>query len=326
MASSLIVLLARPVWVAPVVAKPIDLTPKFEAGAEVHYVSRSTIQQDVRVAPAGVAEQMAIRTEAGMTVAVTDVAGDGSAGIEWRLRYVAISTDAAIPGIDQMLDYDSRDPRQSISPLGALFSRMIDKPVTARVDASGKVMDFQGPDTSTMVGPLGALAQRFFSKQAFEQLPIFVTGGAPAPAKVRSTWSARTTLEMPLGVGSLELAQDFKFMRIRPRQKTALIEMTGTVTKGAAQASANPGLVPLDLGSALDVDNGTLSGQYVWDFAAGQLVAAETQVKLEISLHTPLGHMQLEQNVSTTVKRATPQEVGLIEEPWRREARRNGAP
>ena len=305
---------------APALAGPIDLRPKFEMGAAVEYISRSNIHHTVRVPDADIDEQVLVRTETGMTLTVTEVADDGRAVIEWKLGYIVVSTDAAIPGIEQMLDYDSRKPDQTSSPLAGLLGGLIESPVTVEVDASGKVLAFRGVTMGGVMDPLGSLAQGFFSREAFEQLPLFVTVGAPSQAKVRSTWSKKTTVPMPLGVGSLEMGQDFVFKRMSPRQRTASIEMTGVISKAAAGASL-PGLGASNLGDALVVEEGTVAGTYTWDFAAGQLVSAETQVKLKTRLDTPLGRMSLEQDVSAYIERSTPDES---ERPRRGQPRRQG--
>ena len=298
-----------------VAARAIDLTPRFETGAEVHYVSRSLIHHYVRVESADVAEKVEVRTEAGMTFKVANVDSNGSATIEWTLRYVAITAEGAIPGIDGLLDYDSREPDRTTSPLAPLLSRLVERPVTVRVDAAGRVIDFQGvATTGGLVGPLGALARGFFSKQAFEQLPLLITSGAPTPVRVRSKWSRKTAVDMPLGVGSLVMDQQLKLKRIDARRRTAAIEMTGTLSKGPAAG-------PAGLGSALAVDDGTVSGEFIWDFASGQLVSAETQLKLKTTLDTPLGRMKLEQDMSCYVKRSTPKEFALPKRPKRSDGR-----
>jgi len=303
---------------SPAASRSVDLAPKLEVGAEFHYVSRSLINHEMQVDAADVADKIVVRTESGMVLTVTDVGSNGSVGIAWQLRYVAISADGPIPGIGEMLDYDSRDPGQGSSPLAPMFSRLVGSPVTVRVDAQARVIDFKGLNTAGLVGPLGALARGFFSREAFEQLPLFVTRGAPSPARLRSKWSGKTTMDMPLGVGSLVMQQDFVVKRISARNRKATIEVKGTVTKGAAKGSSGLGLVPSSLVGTLVVDNGTITGEYIWDFAAGRLFSAETQLKLETTLDTPLGRMGLKQDMSCSVKWSAPRTPRPTGKPRRR--------
>jgi len=293
-------------WVV-LTAGGIDLRPKFERGSTVHYTSRSTIRHEVHVPEADIAVEINLRIETGMTLTVREAGSQDVAEVEWRLDYVVLLADGAIPGIDGLLDYDSRDPGRTKSPLAALFDRIVGHPVTLRVDPSGTVLEFRGLDAGTGTDIPSVLARGFFSKQAFEQLPLFVTGGAPTPAKVRATWSRATTLDMPLGVGALEMAEDFKFVRLQPLGKTALLQMTGRITKSTAQAGAAGGLLPGVAAGALTVNSGTLAGQYTWDYPLGQLVSAETTLKLETSLQTPLGRMQLVQDMTSAVVRTKPE-------------------
>ena len=292
-------------------AARVELAPRFRTDDETHYISRSVVNHKVQVDEAGVAESVVVRTEAAMTLTVTDVDSKGSAELVWQLRYVALSTDGAVPGIEEALDYDSRDPARTGSPLAPMFSRLIERPVTIRVDASGRVLDFQGVDTVGLAGPLGALAQGFFSRQAFEQLPLFVTSGAPSPARARTKWSKSTRVEMPLGVGSLVMDQDFTVKRIDARRKTAAIEMKGVIAKGTGTGPGAGGVGPVNPAQALTVDDGTVAGEYHWDFAAGRLESAETQLELATTLDTPLGRMKLRQDMTSSVRRTNPKDAGL---------------
>jgi len=287
----------------------IDLRPKFERGSTVHYTTRSTIRHEVHVPEADISVEINLRTETGMTLTVRDVDSQGVAEVEWRLDYVVVSADGAIPGIEGLLDYDSRDPGRTNSPLAPLLDKIVGYPVTLRVDPAGTVQGFKGLDASTGTDILSVLARSFFSKQSFEQLPLFVTAGAPAPAKAGAVWSRATILDMPLGVGALEMAEDFKFVRLQPLGKTALLQMTGRITKGTAQAGAAGGLLPGVAAGALAVESGALAGQYTWDYPLGQLVSAETTLKLETSLQTPLGRMQLVQDMTSAVVRTKPKEL-----------------
>lgn len=296
-------------------AKPIDLSPKFTAGDETHYVSRSRIRHVVRVDLTGVDETTDVETESGMTLAVMAVDASGVASLEWRLRYVMLTTDGAVPGIDRLLDYDSRDPGAAASPLAPLFAGLIERPVTLRMDRVGTIIDFQGPGSAGLTGPLAGLTRSFFSRQAFEQLPLFVTAQAPIPAPFRSTWTTRTRLDMPLGVGALEMDQRFKFVRISPLRKTASIQMSGTITKASAKAPGGLGSLPLLPGTALAVEDGSVAGQYTWDFEAGRLVAAESTCELKTALDTPVGRMQLEQKMTTFVTSTTLADMDLPPQP-----------
>jgi hypothetical protein len=107
---------------------------------------------------------------------------------------------------------------------------------------------------------------------------------------------------MPLGIGSLVLDQDFKIKRISTGNRTATIEVKGSVTKGAPQGALGLGLGLLFPGQAFTVIGGELEGEYIWDYSAGRLISAETQLNLDTALDTPLGRMRLKQELSTSVR------------------------
>jgi hypothetical protein len=291
---------------APLHAASFNLAPKYEKGVEVHYISRSTIHHRVQVDASGLNEDLNVRTEAGMTLSVMQVDADGNAELQWMLHYIALETTAAVPGISEMLDYDSRKPDASRSPMAPLFARLLERPVTLRVNPAGRVLEFSGLDSGAsggglagLVNPLDALAKGFFTKEAFEQLPFFITAQAPSPARPKATWSRSTTIPMPLGVGSLVVDQAFRFQRANRRQKTANIEMSGTISKTDA-----PGAAGALLGRALTVDRGALAGQFVWDLDAGQVITAETRLQIQSTLDSPLGRMQLAQDMLSSLTRS----------------------
>ncbi len=303
------------VWLSLVVAAPAadyNLAPRYERGTEVHYISRSTIDHRVQADAAGINERVNVRTEAGMSFAVTEVNTNGNAELRWTLHYLALTANTAVPGIPEMLDYDSRKPDASQSPLASLFARLLERPVTLRVDPAGRVLEFRGFDSGPssgglkgMTNPLDSLAATFFTREAFEQLPLFITAQAPTPARPGAKWDRTMTIAMPLGVGSLVMEQQFEFKRANRRSKTANIEMTGTVSKTNA-----PGAMGSMLGGALNVDQGTMSGQFAWDLMAGQVSSAETQMKMQTSLNSPLGRLQLTQDMTSSIVRLSAKHIG----------------
>ncbi len=251
-------------------------------------------------------EKASIHTTSEMIIIVDNVNSNGQIAFTWTLNHVAITVDGKIPGIEGKIDYDSRRSKPGDSRISSLFSRIANKPIKVVVDKSGKVVGFNLPGQSTVVNPddpLASLVRGFASPQAFEQLPMFITSGAPVPAKVRSKWSRKTSLEMPSGVGSLVTDQNFNFSRIRPRQKLAFIKFDGLITKTDAPSStASPPSLAL-IGADLKVNKGTIKGELLWDFVTGQLDSAESEVTLETSLSSLLGQMELTQNMVSTVKR-----------------------
>ncbi len=292
-------------------AKPIDLAPHFETGAVTCYLSRSVIDHRVEVELADVDEQVRVTTEAGMSLRVVDVASNGAADLEWTLHHVAIATDRPLPGLDAKLDYDSRVAGTASSPLAALFAPLLAKPMAVTVDADGKVMRFAAPDAGDPLNPLATLVRSMFSAPAFEQLPLFITAGAPRPAPFRSEWTSRASVELPLSVGSLELEQRFRFERISPRRRLARIRMTGKITQAAPHPRAGGGVAALAPQSLLTVEDGKIQGVYQWDYAGGRIASAESTIELTSTLNSVLGPMKLTQESMTALETVPPRELGL---------------
>ena len=115
--------------------------------------------------------------------------------------------------------------------------------------------------------------------------------------------------EASFGVGTLVMDQHLELKRIDARRRTAIIKMTGTLSEQPAGAgsAAHDG--------AFTVVEGTVTGEFIWDFAAGQLLSAETRFVLETALDTPIGRMKLEQDMSSFAHRVQPETSDSPERP-----------
>ncbi len=282
-------------------AQQVDLSPRFELGATYHYVSSSRIENEIQIDSAQAPEKIRVRTKAGMAFKVMRVEPDGSATIAWTLKYLSISADGMIPGVDGMLDYDSRTDAGT-SLLAPLFAGFIDNPVSVRVDAKGNVVDFQHVGSGGSINPLGSLLQGLMSKQAFEQLPLMATSGAPNFAKRGTTWQRTTSVEMPWGSGAIAMTQIFKVKRFDPRRGTTVLQMRGTLTKANSNTPAATGKPPKSTRNALKLNAGSTQGTYIWNHKAGRLQSAESQLTIKTKINTLLGPANLTQKMSSSVR------------------------
>lgn len=280
----------------------VDLAPRFELGAEVFYVSRSVVRHEMAADLLETAEKITVRSETGMSLVVTQVSSNGEAEVIWTPHYVVLSSDGVMPGMNAALDYDSREPAAGGSPLSPGFSRFVARPVRVRVSPRGDILSFDQPDTGPADDVVSRLVQMFFSREALAQLPLFITTGAPSPARVRDEWQRRQRIEFPLGDVALELHQTLRFERKAPRLQTARLAMHGTIIATAAGAGAvgGGGMLP---GATLTVESGSAAGVFEWDFAHGQLRAAESSVELATVIDTRVGRMRLEQHMTASVDR-----------------------
>jgi hypothetical protein len=235
-----------------------------------------------------------------MSLVVTEVGTNGEATVLWTQHFLSLSTDGAMPGIEQTLDYDSRKPDAGSSPLGPTMSALMAKPIAVRVSRSGDIVSFDAPPVAANGDVVAQLASSFFSKEAFAQLPLFITNGAPPAVKVRDTWTHRQRIELPLGETALELHQAFTFVRKRPRRQSAQLAMEGTIAEVSAGPGVAAGMAMLQ-GATLTVEKGTTAGTYEWDFAHGRLLSGETKLDLITNLDTRLGRMRLEQHLTGAV-------------------------
>jgi hypothetical protein len=284
-----------------------DLSPRFELGAKLHYISESVIEHEIRIQGTSSPERITVRTESGMLFEVTDAAADGSVTIDWTLKYLKISATGLIPGIDAALDYDSRTAQASTSPLAPLFGSFVNRPVTVQLDATGRVTDFRGVGAVAVPGVLEGLLQGFLSREAFEQLPLLVTAGAPKSIRRGTKWARQTSVAMPLGAGSIVMDQKFKVKGIERAAGRVAFSMDGTLTSTAALSPAGGGLSG---GSpALDIKKGSVEGSFVWDTRDGNLVSAETRLTADTELDSLLGRMRLGQTMSSSVKHVTAEDL-----------------
>jgi len=278
----------------------ISLAPRFEAGTRLHYVSRSVIRHEISADLLETKETVVVRTESGMSLVVAEVASNGEADILWTQHYLVLTTDGAMPGIEQALDYDSRKPGAGASPLGPTMAALLAKPIPVRVSRGGDVLAFTAPQVNAHNDVVGQLAASMFSEEAFRQLPLFITSGAPVSVNVRGTWSQHQRIALPLGDTALELRQAFTFLRKRPRRQSAQLSMQGSIAAATAGPGAAAGMAALQ-DATLNVESGKTSGTYEWDYAHGRLLSAETALDLVTQLDTRVGRMRLEQHLAGSI-------------------------
>ncbi len=279
--------------------KGISLRPEFVVGQVTEYRSRGTITHRASTEDMPQSEPVRITTESGMQVKVVRLRPEGGAEIEWTLRYVVIKTTEAVPGIPIELDYDSREPRSAQSPLAPMFAELVGRPITIEVDASGKVLGSRNTPAGGPPGVLGDLLGGFFSPEMFEQLPLFITAGAPSPARKNSKWNRTLQIPLPLGAGSIDFNTIHKLSKINRRENAALIAIEGDIAKGAAGGSTTQPAPD----RTVVIHDGRFTGSAEWDTALGQLKSAESRMNLNLTLDTLLGRMNVQQEMVSTVER-----------------------
>ena len=279
--------------------KGISLRPEFVVGQVTEYRSRGTITHRASTEDMPQSEPVRITTESGIQVKIARLRPEGGAEIEWTLRYVVIKTTEALPGIPIKLDYDSREPGSAESPLATMFAELVGRPITVEVDASGRVLGSRNTPAGGPPALLGDLLGGFFSPEMFEQLPLFITAGAPSPARMNSKWNRMLRIPLPLGAGSIDFNAKHKLSKINRRENTALIAIEGDIAKGPAGGStAQP--AP---DQTMVIHDGQFTGSAEWDTALGQLKSAESRMNLNLTLDTLLGRMDVQQEMISTVER-----------------------
>ncbi len=279
--------------------KGISLRPEFVVGQVTEYRSRGTITHRASTADMPQSEPVRITTESSMQVKVARLRAEGGAEIEWTLRYVVIKTTEAVPGIPIKLDYDSREPGSEQSPLAPMFAELVGRPITVVVDGSGRVLSSRNTPAGGPPGVLADLLGGFFSPEMFEQMPLFITAGAPSPAKKNSKWNRTLRIPLPLGVGSIDFNAKHKLGMINRRENTALIVIEGDIAKGSAGGSATQPAPD----RTMVIHDGRFTGSAEWDTALGQLKSAESRMSLNLTLDTLLGRMDVQQEMVSTVER-----------------------
>ncbi len=278
--------------------KGISLRPEFVVGQVTEYRSRGTITHRASTEDMPQSEPVRITTESVMQVKVARLRPEGGAEIEWTLRYVVIKTTEAVPGIPIKLDYDSREPGSEQSPLAPMFATLVGRPITVVVDASGRVLSSRNAPAGSP-GVLGELLGGFFSPEMFEQMPLFITAGAPSPARKNSKWNRTLRIPLPLGVGSIDFKAKHILSKINRRENAALIAIEGDIAKGSAGGStAQP--AP---DRTMVIHDGRFTGSAEWDTALGQLKSAESRMNLNLTLDTLLCRMNVQKEMVSTVER-----------------------
>lgn len=272
----------------------IDLQPEFTPGQTLQYRSRSTIKHETLSADHKTDQPTRIETESGMQLHTLQLREGGGADVEWTLRYIVIKTSQMVPGIPAPLDYDSREPAAANSPLGAMFGQLVGRTITISVDRHGRVLQDKNTPAAPSAGVLDQLMGGFFSKEMFEQLPFFVTAGAPSPAHRGARWKQTTAVTLPLGAGSIQLDATYRLKHYDLKKHTAQIGMTGRLIKTPPAKNAPP--------NALDLHKSQIRGAIEWDIALGRLQSAQSNMDLDADIDRILGRMRIRQEVESVVE------------------------
>jgi len=288
---------------APSGARGAGLKPKLKPGVGIHYVVNLRSDQTWKIESAPGEPPREIKrvseSEVGMRLRCSEVRADGSAVLAWTLLYITMSTEGSAA-----MKYDSRDPAQADSPEAYLLEQIINQPATVTIDATGEVLEYKDPP-SLGGGPIRELMSPVFTEEAFENLGLFLTRGAPADAAVGSVWSQTQSRDLPDGRGSTLVNSDYKLDGLEDDGKTARITVDGTVAMNKPKpaedggAAAPPGMV---------IDKGTHKGVGRWDCAAGQAISGDFSGTVTGTIRGSFGSADFETIRTGKIKRTMPEE------------------
>jgi len=162
---------------------------------------------------------MKMKMNMDMTFDVKDVDAQGVYTIATTQTHAAI--DMKSPMMN--MAYDSNKPEDANSPIGQQMGAMIKKPVTMKMDRSGKVQDV----TADGQAPAEVKAQAAGMKDSMGQM---FNGLPDKPVDVGDTWTAQ--YKMPGGAGGAPMTVDAKYTLKDRKNGVAFIQFDGTLNGG----------------------------------------------------------------------------------------------
>ncbi len=270
-------------WVTTLLsADKVDVSLKWKTGA--HYTQRVSVDQVVGIPRHG---QATAHTKLDLGIHVT---GTKESSKILKLSYDGLKIDVDLPAPMLDKEFDSAKPNEGNEDMAAIFAKMRESNTEVVVDGRGKVTDVRGAEK---IAATDSLLSRFLGR---EQLRSLVQQGwlmdVPAkPLGKGETWPFRMKFPTPLGdvilKGQYKLAGEEKFNGIPCVRIDMLGEVAGNLSNGAALESVDDEAKRMHVlltAMGLKIDEGTVSGQLLFDPRLGQIRRSEVETRVKIGV------------------------------------------
>jgi hypothetical protein len=269
--------------------EPVELKVKWPVGNR--YTERLTVdsssQTTVAQAPKPVAQK--VRMEQEYSLSVTREREKGGKELELEFQSTEMEVTSAGKTIMNVDTKGEADASEEKNPLAGSYRELVGAKIRYLLDQNNRVTKVEGLkeviDKAVSRAPTQAktMVRGMFSEDYFKQIVDYGKMMPPKPVKPGETWPVKTEIAMgPMGRIATELTYTFKGMEEHEKRNCALLEFTGTL-------SMRPGTNGAAAPTAMNIENGTMSGKAWFDPELGAMI-----------------DMNLEQNMTTKVTYTIP--------------------
>jgi hypothetical protein len=272
-------------------AQGVELAWKFKPGETLHYVMIQDMSQDMK------SGTMPVKVDTKLTMdvswAVKAVDAQGIATVNQTIDRVRMKMDMAQ---GMKVEYDSasnKEPEGLGKTVSTVFKAMINKTMTAKMNAQGKILDLKlSPEMLAEMekSPLLKPMEKMLSAEGMEGLTGM--GALPKePMQPGKTWTGETALDNPV-VGKQKIKSTYTYVGPKTVDGRSLEEVDAVVMMDFVGDSNRPAKV--------SIKEQDTKGTVYFDNAAGHVGQAKTTSKLKFTID--VAGQSIETSMTSTMR------------------------
>lgn len=272
--------------------QPVEMKIKWVVGKK--YPMRLELSQstktDVPNQPQPVVQEMNLNQD--FDISARKQLDNGGAQVELQFNHQAITVSQ---GGQTVVDFNStQNPAQDANnPVAPVLRSMSGTRIQYFTDANGKVERMEGVEELTRrVEATGQpqarqMFQQMFSPETLKRYCSFADGMPNRMVNIGETWPFQEDLSTAIGILALEMKYTFKNWEQYGNRRCAHIVGTGRIsTKSVSTAT----------GAMVEVEKGTITGDFWFDPALGMIVAFNDTEDMALKITTRSDAMKTQFN------------------------------
>jgi hypothetical protein len=220
-------------------------------------------------------------------------------GWELQLEFESENMDVSANG-RSVMSFDSNDnpAQETNNPAAAILRAMVGARLQYFTDASGKVEKLGGmDDLMKRISSVGTPQQRnmfqqMFSEDTLKRYGSFSEALPNRIVNIGESWSQKNDIVSTIGTLTLDMNYTFKNWEQHGERKCAHVDATGTITSKTISAA--------NVGAAVEVQNGKITGDYWFDPELGMIVDVHNNQDMTLKITTR--QQNLSQQLSQKVR------------------------
>jgi hypothetical protein len=261
---------------------PVDMQIKWTTGRKypMHIELEQISKTDVPGQPQPVAQDLKLAQD--FNLSALKPLDNGGQQLELTFENETMNI---LLGDRSVLSFDStQDPSQDTNnPVAPVLRAIIGARIEYFTGPNGEYQRMEGLDELRNRAQANArqegrgLFDAMFNEDALKQYCAFADSMPGHPVKVGDSWRLKKDISNRIGVLSLNLKYTFKDWQPFNQRNCAHVELSGDISTKSISVAA---------GAEVDIEKGTISGQFLYDPALDMIVSANNNMNLALKITT----------------------------------------